>query len=673
MIEIFSTVILWAALADATVSPSLLDSDISIIIHNDLKENRSSWSESGVLLLDPMPLQKAIGSCHRLGESLWTGNFSEIKYDLDYLTFEGKYSDDQEYWIASVDNAASTIKLSGKVQKASADTHLPALCTQTAPYSTSETQDNSSAWQVLVHSNNEYLTGFRDRLSFRFLGIRYAPEAERWKYSQLYEGTGDNVSALDYGSICAQSSTGTEDCFFLNVWTPYLPKPASQKKENLKPVMFWIHGGAFTSGEGSDPTFDGGNLASRGDVVVVTTNYRLGNLGFLALDDGTTNGNYGIADQITALEWVRQNIQDFGGDPDRVTIFGQSAGAGSVRALLASPKTRGLFAGAIMESNLGGLGYGTTYSKYYTIAEEMEVAGNAILEETNCTSANSRIDCLRQIPAYTMTNLEASARYLVVDGEYLQSSELGLTNPETTANVPLLMGTTRDDGAAFIDYPSSGESIMELLTASGLPYIELLSSLFPIPSGANHTLDIFNTTARISTDGVFRCIDQATAYAGSKNNIFPKIYFYEFNRTYQMTDYSPNPPLCQAPVTADFPYGDPNLEYFKCHSGELFFVFGNLLRMGIEFRDEYDLPFEQYVLDSWTSFARQADPTPDMGFLKARGYESTIKVIESTAAWEQFQGNELKLRRLQWPAETVLLDETLQCLALDLPLIYYMI
>lgn len=153
---------------------------------------------------------------------------------------------------------------------------------------------------------------------------------------------------------------------FLNIWTTYLPKHEGLNK-NLKPVILWIHGGAFTGGTGSDPTFDGSNLASRGDVVVVTINYRLGTLGFLALNDGLTNGNYGLADQITALDWVRRNVQDFGGDPDRVTIFGQSAGAASVRALVASPKARGKFAGAIMQSNLGGLAYGTTYSKYYTI------------------------------------------------------------------------------------------------------------------------------------------------------------------------------------------------------------------------------------------------------------------------------------------------------------------
>lgn len=88
-------------------------------------------------------------------------------------------------------------------------------------------------------------------------------------------------------------------------------------------MLFWIHGGAFTGGTGNDPTFDGANIASRGDVVMVAINYRLSTLGFLALDDGVTKGNFGIADQINALDWVQNNIKDFGGDPKRVTIVGQ--------------------------------------------------------------------------------------------------------------------------------------------------------------------------------------------------------------------------------------------------------------------------------------------------------------------------------------------------------------
>lgn len=434
--------------------------------------------------------------------------------------------------------------------------------------------------------------------------------------------------------------------------------------------MFWIHGGAFTSGMGSDPTFDGGNLASRGDVVVVTINYRLGTLGYLALDDGKTNGNYGLADQITALDWVRRNIQDFGGDPDRITIFGQSAGAGSVRALLASPKARGRFAGAIMESNLGGIAYGTTYSKYYSIAQETKVVGNAIVEEANCTNAHSQIECLRSLHAMTITGLSDTARYLVVDGEYLQTSELDLTNPASTANVPLMIGITRDDGAAFIGYPSENDTIHAFLNQSGLPAIAP-SQPFPEPSGFNHTLDIFNTTARVATNGMFRCIDQATAYAGINNHIFPEIFFYEFNRTYQTPGWSPNPPLCNAPITPDFPNGDPSQEYFKCHSGELYYVFGNILRQGLPFRDEFDLPFAQSVLDSWASFARTANPTPNLGYLKARSYTNTTREVELTGPWTPFRRGEYRLRRLQWPSVMVDLDEVEQCRALQLPLGYY--
>ncbi|KAJ6005510.1 hypothetical protein N7451_003454, partial [Penicillium sp. IBT 35674x] len=591
MFNVISVTLFLAATVKAALSPSSIGSDLSILIHNDLLGSYSLLSHENDWY--SMPLQKAIETCHSLGETLWSyqAGVSEIKNDLDYLTFQGKYSESQKFWIAPIHNTPSTINAYGKVQRASANTHLPAFCTQSAPYSNSDSQDTSSRWQVSVRSNNEYLTGFRDRVSFRFLGIRYAPQPKRWTYSQLYEGT----------ELQRSRRLLLPEC--LDAISSQIQPP---KKEDLKPVMFWIHGGAFQTGTGSDPTVDGGNLASRGDVVVVTTNYRLGNLGFLALDDGATNGNYGLADQIIALEWVQRNIRDFGGDPDRVTIFGQSAGAGSVRALLASPKSRGKFAGAVMLSNLGG------------IAEEMEVVGNDILSETNCTNANSRIDCLRELSASTIINLSASARYLVVDGEYLQAPELGLTNPRTTANVPLLLGTTRDDGAAFIAYPSDNETIQEFLNASDLPSNVVPSPLFPVPSGTNHTLDIFNTSARICTDGVFRCIDQATAYAGLKNHIFPSIFFYEFNRTYQMPGWSPNPPLCQAPITPEFPYGDPSMEYFKCHSGELYYVFGNILRVGLPLRDDYDLPFEQYVLDSWASFARSADPTPDSQFLKAR-------------------------------------------------------
>ncbi|KAG0159256.1 hypothetical protein PDIDSM_6778 [Penicillium digitatum] len=654
------------------VSPRSLDSDISILIHNDLLETESPLSVSGILVLDARPWQEATESCQKLGETLWgtDSNYQTTQRDLDYLVFQDKYARNQRFWTASDHRKLSTIDTTGRVNQASANEKLPVFCTQSAPFSNHTFQDTSAQWQVTVHSNDEDLTGFRDRFSFRFLGIRYAKQPRRWEYSEVYKGTDKKVSALNYGSECTQGTTGSEDCLFLNVWTPYLPKNDQASKSQLKPVMLWIHGGAFTSGTGSDPTFDGGNLASRGDVVVVTINYRLGTLGFLALDDGKTNGNYGLADQMTALEWVRQNIQDFGGDPDRVTIFGQSAGAASVRALLASPAARGKFAGAIMQSNLGGLAYGKTYSKYFTIAQEMNVVGNAILNETNCTSAASPVECLRQLPGSTITNLADSARYLVVDGVYLRTSELDLTNPASTANVPLMIGTMRDDGAAMIGYPTGEETLESFLNQSGLPDSVASSQLFPVPSTANTTLDIFNISSRIATDGMFRCIDEATAHTASRTHFFSDVYYYEFNRSYQMPNWSPNAPVCNAPLTDEFPNGDPSQEYFKCHSGELFYVFGSFHRQGLPFRDEYDLPFGQYVLDSWASFTRVARPTPDLAFLKARGYKNTTRELEATGLWEPFsKGGQLRL--LQWPSVMQDLDELEQCRVLKLSLGYF--
>ncbi|HEX9082769.1 MAG TPA: carboxylesterase family protein, partial [Holophagaceae bacterium] len=156
----------------------------------------------------------------------------------------------------------------------------------------------------------------------------------------------------DFGPSCPQhdpDGPADEDCLTLNVWTP--PRPAGEKL----PVLVFIHGGAFVSGAGSQVLYDGSALAGEG-LVVVTFNYRLGVLGYLAhpllsaeSPDGVS-GNYGLRDQIAALDWVRRNIAAFGGDPGRVTVFGESAGAESVALLLVCPQAKGLFRGAILQS-----------------------------------------------------------------------------------------------------------------------------------------------------------------------------------------------------------------------------------------------------------------------------------------------------------------------------------
>lgn len=653
----------------AVPSPQTLDSSLTLLIDNDLQDTNGSASSSGLLLLEARSLKDAGEACKAVGEQLWSPELKirNIQSNLNYLRHIASDLSLSKFWIASENQITQAVDTNGRISQANPDTKLPVICTQSAPFSNGTSQDTSERWQIAVKSNNETLTGFRDRFSFRFLGVRHAPQPKRFTYPEPYAGNGGEVSALQYGSQCVQAgNVGSEDCLFLNIWTTYIPGPKSDAKK-LKPVMLWIHGGAFTGGSANDPTTDGGNLASRGDVVVVGIHYRLTTLGFLALKDGVTNGNFGLADQINALEWVRKNIKDFGGDPDRITLFGQSAGAGSVRALMASPKSIGKFAGAIPVSNLGGINYGTTYSKYYTIDEELEVAGNAILRDTGCANATSQVDCLRSISPYVIANLATVARYPVVDGTYLTSDELQLDGP--TLPVRILMGITRDDGAPFISFPNTTNQ-SAYLTSLGFDVPP--ADLFPVPKIANETLALFEMGSHLATDGVFRCIDQATVYAGLKNNRFHPVYFYEFNRTYQTTGW-PQLDVCEPPKTASHPYGDPSAEYLKCHSGDLYYIFGNLARQGLPMRDEFDLPFEQFIVDSFSSFARSFDPNPDTDFLEARGYESTLREIKRAGRWQpSTPGGDMTMRTLQWPSFQGPFIETEQCEALGLGLDYYL-
>ncbi|KAK4239846.1 Alpha/Beta hydrolase protein [Achaetomium macrosporum] len=667
-----------AALASLAASESLrrLDTSLTILANNDLQ---ASDSTEAVILTDAKLYKDAPGVCAKLGEELWRpaprkGSGRRDTATLafsDYLKYEGRANASSNFWAAS-SSSSNAVDISGRYNRGPANARLPGLCTNSAPFSTGSSQDTGSRWQISLDVNNQTLTGFRDRLSFRFLGIRYASQPQRFTYSTPFKGCGEAASALEYGSQCAQGAdTGTEDCLFLNVWTPYLPNPNSAPaKGTLRPVAFWIHGGAFTGGTANDATFDGGNMASRGDMVVVAINYRLSTLGFLALQDGKTNGNFGLADQITALEWVRDNIHNFGGDKDRVTIFGQSAGAASVRALLASPRAEGKFSSAIMLSNLGGINYGTTYSRYYTIDEEVAVAANPILAATNCTHAPSHVDCLRSLPAHTLTQLSNPARFLVVDGTYLTTRELPLTGPRSPVN--LMMGITRDDGAPFLSFPHNTTNQSAYLASQGFSVPP--AHLFPvIPATGNQTLDLYTSSSRLATDGIFRCIDQATTHAGVNSGRFPSIYYYEFNRTYQTTGW-PGTDVCEPRATNSHPQGDPlNTSYLRCHSGELYYVFGNLHRQGRPMRDAGDLPFEQFVLDSFVAFMRRGDPNPDRGYLRARGYGNTLALVERAGTeWRPSTRARKTVRILDWPRSVDSgFREVEQCLALGLGLDYY--
>jgi len=421
-------------------------------------------------------------------------------------------------------------------------------------------------------------------------------------------------------------------------------------------------------------------LASRGDVVAVTFNYRGGNFGNLALDDGTTNGNWGFSDQVAALDWVRANIQGFGGDPDRITITGQSYGAISAMNMLGSPKTARNFAGVIAQSYTSGPLFGLSYANYYDIATVAENFTSAVLVEVNCTSngdKQAQLECLRALPASKLASLTAQVNVLTKDGTYLTTDRIMLDGSAPIAKVNVLMGTVRDDSGSFTPYPTAEDLKTNLINGGFAALADniIVSGKFPLPAGPNPLLNVFNVTARVSTDVTFSCLDAATMYAGVQNKLFnlPNVYFYEFNRSYQPPAWVTPNNVCNAPSTPEKPLGDLSKEYFKCHSAEILYTFGTITRNGLPYRDEDDLNFEQFTVDTWTSFVRTGNPNPDLKFLKARGFESTREEIEKAGVWKPVRGNakELEMRRLQWPSYQTVYGEVEQCEILGLPVDSY--
>jgi carboxylesterase type B len=228
-----------------------------------------------------------------------------------------------------------------------------------------------------------------------------------------------------------------------------------------------------------------------------------------------------------------------------------------------------------------------------------------------------------------------------------------------------------DDGSPFTQYANT-TNLTTVLISQGYPAAAILNSTaFPLPSNPNATLAIFNLTSRITTDAEFRCLAQSTAYLAAKNQVFKDVYAYEFDRAYQIAEYSPNPPACEAPRTSAHPFGDPNLPFFKCHSGELYSVFGTTVRQGRPPRDADDVPFSQFVVDTWTAFARTGKPTPDSVFLDARGFANTTKYVERAGRWEPVGKTVTPVRVLKVGGGSEGWREVQQCKVLGLPLDYY--
>jgi para-nitrobenzyl esterase len=236
-----------------------------------------------------------------------------------------------------------------------------------------------------------------------------------------------------------------EDCLYLNVWTPALDGAS-------RPVMFWIHGGGYAVGSGSWPLYDGERLARRGDVVVVTVNHRLGALGYLHLggvagEEFATSGNNGMLDLVAALQWVHDNATSFGGDPDNVTVFGESGGGAKISTLLAMPSAAGLFHRAVIQSG-PGLRVSST--------RRAEEAARTLLDELEVSEEN--LSALWDLPAERFVSggtggLSRMAFGPVLDGITITTHPAQALAAGTGIDVPLIIGCNRDEGAGLGAFP----------------------------------------------------------------------------------------------------------------------------------------------------------------------------------------------------------------------------
>jgi para-nitrobenzyl esterase len=381
-----------------------------------------------------------------------------------------------------------------------------------------------------------------------------------------------------------------EDCLYLNVWTP-------AADGGRRPVMVWIHGGGFRSGSGSSPMYRGGTLARRGDVVVVTINYRLGALGFLYLPE-LGEANVGILDQVAALEWVHDNIAAFGGDPDNVTIFGESAGGKSVEVLLGTPAARGLFHRAIAQST-------------YDPPMEPEAAtrtAEGVLERLGLTRGDA--EQLRSLPLDRLlaaVDAPVGARpdgapalgglVPVVDGQVIPRPPVEAVAAGAAREVPLIVGTTKDEMNLFQAMMPDGAAVSEDTLAERVAA--------QIPGGRDDPAlvrraiatyrqaraargepceprDILNA---IATDRMFRAISLRLAEAQSRHQ--PKTFMYLF--TWESTF---NPALR------------------ACHGIDIAFTLGNWVgpMAALAGDGPQARALSATVMDAWTAFARDGVP-----------------------------------------------------------------
>ncbi|HEY4119133.1 MAG TPA: carboxylesterase family protein [Byssovorax sp.] len=454
--------------------------------------------------------------------------------------------------------------------------------------------------------------GKMDGATLAFLGVPYAapptgdlrlrPPTE----PACWDGARD---ATDFGSACSQilpndSSFGSEDCLYLNVWTP-------SRSSATRPVMFFVHGGAYLIGSGSQDLvfsgtgdlYDGQTLADENDAVVVTINYRLGELGFLAHpsltseDPNGSSGNYGVLDQIAALTWVKENIASFGGDPANVMLFGESAGGLSTCLLLSSPLAQGLFAKALIES--GGCTVASQDARY--------TQGRDIVDQLGCTSAADIPACLRAAPAaaFDVPPPTDIGQFLGPDGDItsvwdmpfgpniddyvFKEQPLDAMKAGRHAKVPLVVGSNSTEFRLFMP-PGTINTCADYWAAIDVLFGDLADDVI-------HEYDCFDkglpydTAVAVGTDFMFTCTARRTLRAALQGGT-PVAYRYYDSHGYTLSPLSP-------------------LGAF--HASELPFVFRTFDVFGYQ-PTSGDTALSLAMSGYWGRFAQASDPNGALAF-----------------------------------------------------------
>lgn len=372
----------------------------------------------------------------------------------------------------------------------------------------------------------------------------------------------------------------SEDCLYLNIWSP--AKTANDKI----PVMVYIYGGGFSGGNTSDPWISGEKLAKKG-VILVSVAYRVNQFGFLALSGLSAenpqhvSGNYGLLDQIAALQWVKKNIAAFGGNPDKVTIFGESAGAISVSMLCASPLAKGLFSGAISQS---GGSFGPTRPNTYPgenmkSLQQAEKDGEDYLQKAGVTTVNE----LRKIDADKLpSGWGLPGGWPIVDGYVIPDDQYKLYESGKYNDVPVLIGYNSDEGASFT-YVKSPEDFIAGVKTRYEKFADALLKAYPLDSGK-----IGKTARDLSRDAAFGWQTWAWAKLQSQTGK-SKVFYYYFD---------------QHP---DYPKGSPKYGYGSPHAQDVSYVFQHLDANNPEIT-KTDFDISNAMITYWTNFAKYGNP-----------------------------------------------------------------